>query len=214
MAGASQTPPENEPEVIGLKDPLLSSSKPSVSSSISCLLSMHNQCPLIHGLSPRPISLVHFPNKAIWCFPALPHRASLRTPWRVSLFLCLHPRAPITSILVPHRQHAENKGAECGCKEPSPVVVHSKVRGRDLDAEQHSCRGTNVGSGVDKRGRLSPTPWPCGPLQVHALNHTPIHGGSTLQARDVVQQDTERMRNGWPSTHKTQGSGGHALSIP
>lgn len=74
--------------------------------------------------------------------------------------------------------------------------MHSKVRRRDLDAEQHSCRGINVGSGADKRDRLSPTPRPHGPLQVHALHHIPNHGGSVLQARNVVRQDTERMGNG------------------
>lgn len=123
---------------------------------------MHNQyfpipCPISLGLGPtsqtKPfISFLH-------CLTELPSTPHYKPPYSGA-----STPGPHTSILVPHGQHTENKGTERGCKEPSPVVVHSKVGRSDLDAEQYSCRGTNVGSGAGKCERLSPSLPPCGPV--------------------------------------------------
>lgn len=104
------------------------------------------------GLGPTPqmippiIPFLNCPTE----FSSAPHSQSFyftQPPPQASL---------VTSILVPHCQHSEHEGAERGCKESSPVVPNSKVGGGDLDAKQHSCRGTEAWSGADSSERAPP----------------------------------------------------------
>lgn len=104
---------------------------------------MYNQyspipCPIALGLGPT--SQIKPSTPFLHCLMELPSTPHHKPPYSGA-----STPGPHTSILVPHGQHTENKGTERGCKEPSPVVVHSKVGRSDLDAEQYSCRGTNVG---------------------------------------------------------------------
>lgn len=74
----------------------------------------------------------------------------------VSLCVCVW-MSPLTSILVPHREHPEYEGTECGGEISPPVIPHCKVGRRDLNTEQHpwwrrreSSRG---GRGSERGGR-------------------------------------------------------------
>lgn len=109
---------------------------------------------------PGPISLLYILGPTSEIMPSIPF---LNRPKELPYTPHYQPPSfPVTGILVPHGQHAENKGTERGRKESSPVVPHGKVGRGDLDAEQHSCRGVGVVRARQSK-RLSPSPHPVAP---------------------------------------------------
>lgn len=77
------------------------------------------------------------------------HEINLFFIYHICLCACL------TRIFVPHWQHSEYEGTECGSEISSPVIPHCKICWRDLDTKQHTWETERARINIDEKRKLN-----------------------------------------------------------